>query len=75
MKSLTEVLCPETPLHTGCNIPKVAGDLVMVGNNHGPVYRIVHVADSLAWIRPLSNGQEGLVPLERLRLVDDLARD
>ena len=74
MKSLPEVLCPEVPLWTGCNLPKAAGDLVMIGSNHGPVYRIVHVADSLAWVRPLTNGQEGLVPLERLRLVEDSAR-
>jgi hypothetical protein len=73
MKSLTEVLCPGTTLHSGCDLPKVAGDLVMVGNNHGPVYKIVHIAYSLAWIRPLANGQEGLVPLDRLRLVDHLA--
>lgn len=71
MKSLPQVLCPDTPLHTGCNLPKAAGDLVMIGTNHGPVFRIVHIAESLAWVRPLANGQEGLVPLERLRFATD----
>jgi hypothetical protein len=73
MKSLPEVLCPDVPLHTGCNLPKTAGDLVMIGTNHGPVFQIVHIAGPLAWVRPLANGQEGLVPLERLRLVEDAA--
>jgi hypothetical protein len=69
MRSISDLLCREVPLHTGCNEPKSAGDLVMVGSNHGPIYEIVHVEGSLAWIRPLANGQEGLVPLERLRTV------
>jgi hypothetical protein len=72
MKNLAEVLCPGTPLQTGCNFPKRAGDLVMIGTNHGPVYEIVHVAEPLAWVRPLTNGQEGLVSLDRLRVVDSL---
>jgi len=70
MKTLSELLCPEVPLHTGCNVPKTAGDLVMIGNNHGPVFEVVHVHGDMAWIRPLKNGQEGLVPLARLRLAD-----
>lgn len=74
MKSLAEVLCPEVSLHTGCILPKAPGDLVMIGSNHGPVYEIVHIADAQAWIRPLTNGQEGLVPVERLRLVDERSR-
>ena len=74
MKSLPEILCPDVPLHTGCNLPKAAGDLVMIGSNHGPLYEIVHIAEALAWVRPLANGQEGLVPLERLRIVGDMRR-
>jgi hypothetical protein len=70
MKTLTELLCPEVPLRTGCNLPKQPGDHVMVGSNRGPVFTVVHVHGDLAWIRPLSNGQEGLVALDRLRLVE-----
>ena len=68
MKTLPQLLCPEVPLQTGCNLPKAAGDHVMIGTNHGPVFEIVHVHGDLAWVRPLSNGQEGLVALDRLRL-------
>ena len=70
MKTLPELLCSEVPLQTGCNLPKAAGDHVMIGSNFGPVFRIVHVHGDLAWVRPVSNGQEGLVPLDRLRVVD-----
>lgn len=70
MKTLTELLCAQVPLQTGCNLPKQAGDHVMIGKNHGPVFEIVHVHGELAWVRPLSNGQEGLVALDRLRAVD-----
>lgn len=70
MKTITEVLRADVPLRTGCNMPKQAGDRVMVGTNRGPVFQIVHVHGELAWIRPEANGQEGLVPVERLRLVD-----
>lgn len=70
MMSLTELLRADQPLRTGCNLPKQPGDRVMVGTNRGPVFRIVHVHGELAWIRPESNGQEGLVALERLRVVD-----
>jgi hypothetical protein len=70
MKSLPELLCPDVPLHTGCNLPKSAGDRVMIGANQGPIYRIVHIAGEMAWVRPVANGQEGLVPVERLRSVD-----
>ena len=70
MKSLPDLLCPNVPLHTGCNLPKAAGDRVMIGTNQGPVYEIVHIAGHLAWVRPVANGQEGLVPVERLRSVD-----
>jgi hypothetical protein len=70
MKTLAELLCPEVPLRTGCNLPKQAGDQVMIGSNRGPVFTIVHIHGDLAWIRPVSNGQEGLVALDRLRLID-----
>jgi len=70
MKTLSELLCPEVPLQTGCNLPKAAGDHVMIGSNLGPVFEIVHVHGDLAWVRPLANGQEGLVPLDRLRSID-----
>lgn len=70
MKTLSELLCPDVPLQTGCNATKSAGDHVMIGHNLGPVFQIVHIHGDLAWVRPLANGQEGLVPLDRLRLVD-----
>ena len=70
MKTLSELLCPEVPLQTGCNLPKGAGDHVMIVSNLGPVFEIVHVHGDLAWVRPLANGQEGLVPLDRLRSID-----
>jgi hypothetical protein len=69
MRTLVELLAPEALLRTGCNSPKRAGDHVMIGTHHGPVYEIVHVAGDLAWIRPLVNGEEGLAPVNRLRLV------
>lgn len=70
MKSLSELMCRDVPLSTGCNMPKAAGDHVMIGSNRGPLYEIVHVEGALAWVRPLANGQEGLVPIDRLRLAD-----
>lgn len=66
--TLTELLAPEFKPETGCNHPKQPGDLVMVGMNHGPVFEVIYVANGLAWIKPVKNGQEGLVPLDRLRL-------
>lgn len=75
MKTLAELLCPETPLQTGCNQLKAAGDLVMIGSNHGPVFEIVHVHGEMAWVRPVKNGQEGLVHLDRLRSVEAEARN
>jgi hypothetical protein len=74
MKTLSELLCPEVPLQTGCNLPKTAGDHVMIGSNMGPVFLIVHVHGDTAWIRPIANGQEGLVRLDRLRVVEPQAR-
>jgi hypothetical protein len=70
MRSLPDLLCPDVPLRTGCNLPKAAGDRVMIGRNQGPVYELVHIAGSVAWVRPIANGQEGLVALDRLRSVD-----
>ena len=70
MKTIAELLCPDTPLRTGCNLPKQAGDRVMIGSNRGPVFTIVHVHGDLGWIRPEANGEEGLVALDRLRLVE-----
>jgi len=72
MKTLPELLCPEVPLQTGCNLPKGAGDRVMIGSNLGPVFEIVHVHGDMAWVRPITNGQEGLVPVDRLRVVDQI---
>ncbi|MBC2650194.1 hypothetical protein [Novosphingobium aerophilum] len=72
MKTLTELLSAEAPLQPGCTLPKRTGDHVMVGRNHGPVFRIVHVHADLAWIRPLTHGQDGLVPLDRLRAVEPM---
>ena len=70
MKSLADLLCPEVPLHTGCNLPKMPGDRVMIGSNQGPIFEIVHIEGALAWVRPTANGQEGLVAIDRLRSVD-----
>ena len=69
MLSLAEALCPEYAFHTGWNEPFVEGSHVQIGNNRGPIYEIIKVARNLAWVRPLANGQEGLVPLDRLRPV------
>jgi len=71
MQSLVEVMCPGLRLATGCNWPKVPGCRVMIGNNRGPLYQIVHIENQTAWVRPLANGAEGLVPLYRLRAVID----
>jgi len=67
MQSLAETMCPGVRFATGCNGPKVPGSRVMIGNNTGPLYEVVHVADQTAWVRPLAGGAEGLVPLDRLR--------
>ena len=70
MMCLTDVLCPDTPLHTLPSLhPKQAGDLVMISNNRGPIYEIIHLHQDQAWIRPISNGQECLAPIARLRVV------
>ena len=71
MWSLVEVMCPGARCTTGCNCPKARGSRVMIGNNRGPLYEIVHIADQTAWVRPLANGAEGLVPIDRLRTVAD----
>lgn len=71
MVSLAEVLCPDLRLPTGCNYPKAAGDRVMIGNNRGPVYEIIHVAGEMAWVRGLVNGNQGLARVDQLRLVAD----
>lgn len=70
MLNLSEVLCPEYPFRVGSNQPLGVGDHVMVGHNRGPVYTIVSIFGSQAWLRPLSNGQEGIAELDRLRPVD-----
>jgi hypothetical protein len=70
MRDLVEIMCPGRCMPTGCNYPKVPGSRVMVGNNLGPIYEIVHVADQMAWVRPLKNGTEGLAPLAGLRMAD-----
>jgi hypothetical protein len=69
MRSLVEVMCPGARLATGCNWPKAPGSRVMIGNNRGPLFEIVHIENQTAWVRPLGNGDEGLVPLQRLRAV------
>jgi len=71
MWSLAEVMCPGVRFATGCNCPKVPGSRVMIGNNRGPLYEIVHVVDQTAWVRPVAKGFEGLVPLDRLRTVSN----
>ena len=69
MLSLAQVLCPEHAFSTGWNEPLAEGCHVQVGNNRGPIYQIVSVAGTVAWVRPVANGQEGLVPIDRLRPV------
>ena len=71
MWSLAEVMCPGVSFATGCNCAKAEGSRVMIGNNRGPLYEIVHVVNQTAWIRSLANGAESLVPLDRLRTVAD----
>jgi hypothetical protein len=68
--TLSELFCEGMRPQTGCQQPKGPGNLVMIGPNRGPVFEIVYVAHGLAWVRPLANGQEGLVALDRLRTVD-----
>ena len=70
MWSLAEVMCPGVRFATGCNCRKVRGSRVRIGNNRGPLYEVVHIEDELAWVRPLANGAEGLVPLDRLRTAE-----
>lgn len=67
MRPLSEVLGAD--LSSGCDAPKLPGVFVAIGRNAGPVFEIVHVSGGLAWVRPVANGQEGLVALERLRVV------
>lgn len=70
MHSYADVLCPDYPFRTGCNMPKARGTLVRVGANAGPVFEIVSIEGPTAWIRePLTFRNEALVPLERLRVV------
>lgn len=71
MLDLTDLLCPEFPFRTGRDDSIVPGSFVMVGPNRGPVYEVVSMAADQAWVRPLANGQAGLVSLDRLRAVAD----
>ncbi|WP_141243857.1 hypothetical protein [Sphingomonas lenta] len=58
--------------HTGCSRPKREGDLVQLGLNTGPTYEIAAVRGETAWIRePGTFRGEALVPLSRLRKVED----
>lgn len=70
MLNLSEVLCPEYPFRVGSNQSFAIGDHVMIGHNRGPVYKILAVFGSQAWVRPLTNGQEGMAELDRLRPVE-----
>ena len=67
MLNLTEVLCPDFPFRTGWNELPALGSHVMVGTNRGPIYEVMSVVGAHAWVRPMANGQEGLVALDRLR--------
>lgn len=49
-----------------------AGSIVMLGDNLGEKFIVVHIAFSKAWIRPVkqvSPSEHELVPLSRLREV------
>jgi len=67
MLSLTETLCPDFQFRTCWDEPVLPGYHVMIGENRGPTYEVVSVSGTMAWVRPLVNGQEGLVPTDRLR--------
>lgn len=62
--NLTDVLCPGLDLRTACPAPKEPGALVMIGRNHGPVYKIVAVHGEQAWLEGV-----GIASLDRLRVV------
>lgn len=67
MSPLAEVLGCEP---VAFDQPIAVGDVVMVGkNNPAPKFTVVHICGELAWIKPVTNGQEGLVDVKRLRNV------
>lgn len=68
--TFADILCPDYPFRSGCNMPKQKGTLVRLGLNDGPIYEIVSIEGPTAWIRePHTFRSEALVPLERLRVV------
>lgn len=67
MQTLLDVLAPEVNRRPSCDVPKMPGQPVRIGDNLGPIYTIVHVDGGMAWVRPAANGQQGIVPVERLR--------
>lgn len=59
-------------LTSGCDRPKSVGDIVKVGPNAGPNYRILAIDGHDAWIRsvePKQYGGQHIVALHRLRTV------
>ena len=49
------------------------GDIVRTGPNREPRYRVIAVSDGKAWIRGLARGRDFVVPLGRLRQVEQAA--
>jgi hypothetical protein len=74
VSSYADVLCPDFGFNTGCNGLKERGTLVRIGSNRGPVYEVVAVEGGTAWVREHRTYRgETLVPVQRLRLVEQLA--
>ena len=51
------------------------GDVVRTGPNRHPRYRVIAVNEGKAWIRGLARGRDFVVPVGRLRRVEDDAED
>jgi hypothetical protein len=59
-------------LSAGCDFQKEVGDIVQLGTNTGPDFRILAIVDDQAWIRSImanGYGGEAIVALDRLRWI------
>lgn len=45
------------------------GDVVRMGANLAPEYKVVAISDGKAWVRNVQSGQDALAPLTRCRKV------
>jgi hypothetical protein len=50
--------------------PVTAGDIVRTRPNREPRYRVIAVSDGKAWVRGLARGRDFVVPVGRLRRVE-----